>query len=147
MLLAASGRLNGVLRSVEDDRGDVDPRLGRDLVLGVLVARVAGGQPVPMPVGVDDHVDEVRVGERHRGPAELLVGEGPTRRPLRPQGPGELDPVSRQTGPAAIAVKVVLVPQSALDRWFGRCQGVGDLLPVVADQSGHPVGLQGGDQA
>src|SRR3954467_1214225 len=61
MLGGGLGRGQRVFGGVDHDRGDGDRRLGGDLPLILFVSGIAGREPVPVPVGVDDRVNEVRV--------------------------------------------------------------------------------------
>jgi len=63
VLGARPGRVQRVLGGVDHDRGDGDGRLGGDPPLVLLVGGIAGREPVPVPVGVDDRVNEAGIVE------------------------------------------------------------------------------------
>jgi hypothetical protein len=58
VLGAGPGRVQRVFGGVDHDRGDGDRWLGGDPPLILLVRGIAGCEPVPVPVGVDDRVNE-----------------------------------------------------------------------------------------
>lgn len=97
MLVARLRWPDGVVPATEHDGRNGDQRLARHGCLGRLVSRVPAGQAEAVPVGMDDHVHEVRVVERRSGLSELAIGERPGRRPLTPQQAGVLGPIGPQT--------------------------------------------------
>ena len=69
-----------------------------------------GHETVTMPIGMDDHVDEIRIVE---GFGRLCVGlliEVPGGGPKPPQQLAEIPAIFRQPGSAAFGVKIILIP-------------------------------------
>src|SRR5579863_8107294 len=94
---------------------------GRDLNFGPLGERLlhgfetrfAGGVTVAMAIGVDHHLDEIRIIERWRGAQVGLLAKMPRRRPLLPQQAAQRAPILVQTGAAALGVEIPLIPERA----------------------------------
>src|SRR3954465_8592451 len=59
MLGGCLGRVQRVFGGGVPDRGVASRRLGGDLPLILFVSGIAGREPVPMPDGVDDHINQV----------------------------------------------------------------------------------------
>jgi hypothetical protein len=57
------GRVQRVFGGVDHDRGDGDRRLRGNPPFILLVGGIAGGEPVPVPVRVDDRANEVGIVE------------------------------------------------------------------------------------
>ena len=88
-------RPHAVVGAVEGDRRHGDRRLRGQPALDVRIGRIARHQAEAVAVGVDHHVDEIRVVESRGAALEGRVVEGPGRRPQPPQQPAE-----RRAGPA-----------------------------------------------
>ena len=54
---------DAVVAPLGRDRRDTDRWLRRQASLGVLDRGIAGREPVAVPIGVDDHLDEVGIVE------------------------------------------------------------------------------------
>src|SRR5689334_527268 len=95
-------RVYAVGVAVDGDRGDRDRRLKGEPGLDRRIRLVSGGEPVAMPVGVNDHLDEIGIVERRGGALEGRLVEPPCRRPLPPQEPRDGAPVLGEAAPAAL---------------------------------------------
>jgi hypothetical protein len=124
-------RCDSVVTSVEHDCWDVYRWLCGQLALGVLNRGITGDQPKTVPVGVNDHGNEVWVVERGCGVFIRSIFKAPTRRPQLPQELAEGVAMLCQTGPTTLTVKIVLVLQTLLV--FRRCRlkGSGNVLNIV----------------
>ncbi len=148
--LRAVWRSHRVLGAVQHDSRYGDRRSLGQAALDRVKARLAWRIAVTVTVGVDHHVDEVRIVERCCGALERRVVEAPARGPLPPEKPADVAPVRCEAGPAALHVEVPLVPVGAL--LDGR-QGPGRpdrVLHVVAadrHQGSHALGGQDADDA
>src|SRR6185312_2895953 len=94
-------RVDAVGVAVYGDRWDCDRRLGGEPGLDRGIGWIAGGEPVAMPVGVDDHLDEIGIVERLGRALEGRLVERPCRRPHPPQETRDPPPVFFKTAPAA----------------------------------------------
>ncbi len=122
--------------------GNGDLRLGHQLSLDLAIHRIARRQTIPMPIGVDHHIHEVRVIEGQRSPIEILGGEPTAWSPFPPQLRRQLTPVASQTGAAPLAMKVVLIPGAAFlrwQRWLGEAHNVLNLVTADSDQPADPL--------
>jgi hypothetical protein len=117
--------------AVDRDRWNGDRRLRREPGLDRSIGGIAGDEPVAMPVGVDDDLDEVVIVESARGALKRRLVERPGRRPHPPEQAGDGAPVLRQAAPAALAMEIILVPQRRLLRRTRRLHGARDVLDVV----------------
>ena len=82
------GRVHPVVGAVQHHARHRDRRLRRKLRLDAVERRVAFGIAEAVPVGVHDHIDEVRIVERAGGTLESRVIERPARRPEPPEAAG-----------------------------------------------------------
>ena len=65
---------------------------------------------MPVPVGVDHDIHEVRIIEGGRGPVEHFVSVGPGRRPGLPEVSDDVPPVVFQTDAALLGIGSTTVP-------------------------------------
>jgi hypothetical protein len=91
-----------------------------------------------MAVRLDHHVHEILVVEGGGAALEGRVVELPGRRPQLPQQLREALAVLREPGAAALAVKVVLVPEAVFVGRRVRLHRLGDVLDVVAVERHQP---------
>src|SRR3954468_18780609 len=131
-------------------RGDGDRRQRAQLLLEVGVAGVAVGVPQAVPVGVQHHLDVVRVVESLGGTVQDVVPEGPRRRVAGPDHLGDVTTVRGEAGAAALGEEVVEVPEPGLQLGPDRVPRRGQVLDEVtvdAHQAAAPLGPEGGDDA
>ena len=143
-------RYHAVGLAGQRDGGHIDTRLLDQTQLGLLQVRVSRNQSEAVAVGMNDHIDEVRVGKRLRRPFIGRIVELPVGGPQLPQQPAEDRPVAGQSGMAAFTVEIILVPVAVLRFRILRVQGQRDVLDIVAvacNQPGHPVRPQCRDNA
>ena len=94
--------------------GTVNFRTGGKLALDGFEARLAGGVEIPVAVGVDDAVHEIRIVERLRRLVVRVVREMPGGRPHLPQQLAQRTAIGGQPGPSALGVEVPLIPERRL---------------------------------
>src|ERR1700730_1210067 len=129
---------DAVAGAVQRDGGDGNGRQRRQPALQPGIVRIAGRQAEAMAIAVDHDIDIIRVVEGRRRAREGGVVEMPVRRPLLPQDPGDLAPVGRKTCPAALELKIILIPQRHLTLRLGRDHGPGDILNEIAVDRHQP---------
>ena len=136
------GRHN-VIGAMQHDGGHRDSRACGQALLGGLDGRIARDESIAMAVRMDHDVDEVRIVERARRSIVRRVIEIPARRPETPEKLAELMAISRETRPAALAVKVVLIPVPMLGVRRLWCRAARDVLNVIAaarNEASHAFG-------
>ena len=137
---------------VDGDGRNRDGRLRRERHFNLIVARIAGAgrESVTMPIGMNDHIDEVGIVEGARGSIEGRIVERPLRRPHAPQEARDLLPVLRQAAPPPLAVEVVLIPERRL---LGRARRLHclrnalDVVRIAGDERDDPHRQKSGDDA
>lgn len=129
--LRGSHRDYAIDRAVQRDRRDVDLGQRREPRFGFHIAGVVWRRAQAMAVGVDRHVDKIRVVERDRATRVGRLVKGPGRRPQLPEQPAEWDAVGGEPGAAAFGVEVVLIPEAPFLFGIGRLSGVGDVLNEI----------------
>ncbi len=147
---AVSGREVAICQAVQGDSRDCDGRLRSELLLDLVVGRVAGCESEAMTVGVQHDVDIVGIVEGHRGTFQRGVIEVPVRRVARPDHFGDFAPVGGETGSATLGQEVVEVPEAGFQVRPDRRHGAADVLDEVAvdgDDAGTTVWPQRGGDA
>ena len=112
MALGAGGRRGSdtIICAIEGNRRHRDGGLSRQFSFNFRISRVASYQAKAMTVGLNHHLDKVRVIERRRGVGEGRLVKIPGRRPELPEQSSDRLPVFLQARTAAFAVAVLLVP-------------------------------------
>ena len=101
--------------AVQGDGRHGDARLRREPRLDPRQRRIAGHQPEAVAVGMDHHLDEIRVVEGRRAlRSKVASSKAQFGDHSRHSSRHERAPVCRQPGAAALAVEVVLVPEPVL---------------------------------
>ena len=147
---AVSGREVAICQAVQGDSRDCDGRLRSELLLDLVVGRVAGCESEAMTVGVQHDVDIVGIVEGHRGTFQRGVIEVPVRRVARPDHFGDFAPVGGETGSATLGQEVVEVPEAGFEVGLDWSHGEAYVLDEVAvdrDDAGTPFWPQRGGDA
>ena len=95
---------------------------------------------------MDSNGDVVRIVESQGGPLQRCVIEAPLRRVASPDDPGNLTPVGREPGSAALGEKIVEEPEPSLqfgtDRGHRSAKCVLDEVAVDRDETRTTFGPQ-----
>src|SRR6266516_6584234 len=139
-----------ICQAVQGDRRDRDGWLRSQLLLDLMVRRVAGCVSEAMTVGVQHDVDVVGIVESPSGAFQRGVIEVPVRRVSRPDHPRDVAPVRGVTGSATLGQEVVEVPEAGFEVGPDRGHGEAYVLDEVAvdgDDAGTPFWPQRGGDA
>src|SRR5579859_104137 len=129
-LATVGGGKPAVSPASQGDGRDFDSRHALQLHSSVRVSGIPRHRPELVAIVVQCYFDPVWVVKGRGCALELSIAEGPPRRPLGPQQPGQFTAVHGQADAAALRSQVVLVPEGALT--FGRSRDRGP-LEVVDD--------------
>src|SRR5262249_32842478 len=102
-------------------------------------SRLTGRIEDAMPIGMNHHIDEIRIVERGCCAVKRLICEVPRRRPRLPQKPTQGAPIHLKPGPSAFRIEVILIPNAALcsrRRW--REWGNSVLNAIAANEHSGP---------
>ncbi|KTB63363.1 hypothetical protein AO063_13595 [Pseudomonas fluorescens ICMP 11288] len=108
------GRADAIIGTAQRNARHRNRRLQRQCLLDGFQRRVAGGVQEAMAIGMNDHLDKIRVIKRRRGLGVEARPCGPGRRPQRPQQLAQPAAIGGQTVHATLGVKVELIPQAVL---------------------------------
>ena len=134
-----------IVCTIERDGGHGDRRLSRQAAFNVSIGRVAGHQAKTVPVGMDHNVDKIRVVKSCGAAFKHFCVKLPGGRPQCPEQSGQAAAVLGQPSLAALAVKVILIPELMLVFSRIRLHAFGNILDVVAahgNQSSAAFGPQ-----
>ena len=143
-------RSDAVIRAAQRDRRRVDRRPSGEPALDRLQRRIARRIAESMAIGVNDHLDEIRIVEREGRSGVDRIVERPRRRPQAPSSSPEVAAVGGEAVAAARGVEIILVPEPMLGFRRLRRRGAGDVLDRVAaaeHQAAHALRPQRGDDA
>ncbi len=147
---AVRGREVAICQAIQGDSRDRDGRLRRQLLLDLVVGRVAGCVSEAMTVGVKHDLDVVEIVEGHRSEVQRGVIEVPVGRVAPPDHPRDVASVGGETGSATLGQEGVEVPQAGFQVGPDRRHGAAyvlDEVTVDGDEAGTPVWPQRGGDA
>ncbi len=125
-----------IVCAVKRDRGALDFWALRQLHLDRLKAFLARSVPDPVPVRMDDDIDEIGIVEGNGSAVIGVVGEVPVGGPSLPKEAAKRPPVGLQARPSTFSIEVVLIPDPLLGFWGSRRGGSDSVLYcVAADQN------------
>src|SRR5258708_7624041 len=131
-----------ICQAIQGDSRVHDGRLRSQLLLDLVVRRVAGCVSEAMTVGVKHDVDVVGIVEGHSGALQRGVIEVPVRRVARPDHLRDVAPVRGETGSATLGQEGVEGPQAGFEVRPDRRHGEAYVLDEVAvdrDGAGSPL--------